>query len=135
MTDLYIDTEEMSSVFTKFHLRGIPTNPVIHHFADIDRGEPHDHPWPFRSIILSGGYVERSFNRDGSSELIRRYPGDSFRITATHIHRIEELPEGECWTLILPEPLERTSCFWQFREDGPYWREWHSNEWTKYVSP
>jgi hypothetical protein len=127
-----IDIERMSDAMTKFHLRGPwPLDPVIHHFADIDRGDPHDHPWGFRSIVLDGGYVERVFQPNGTSELVERKPGDSFDIAATHIHRMEALPSGDCWTLILPGPHERTSRFWQFREDGAYSRAWHEAEWTR----
>ena len=33
--------------------------------ADDPRPEdPHDHPWPFRSVIKTGGYSERRFCRD-----------------------------------------------------------------------
>lgn len=31
--------------------------------ADDPRPEPHDHPWPFVSTILTGGYSERRFRR------------------------------------------------------------------------
>ena len=123
-----VHQETMSDVLTKWHLAELPFPAVLHRFADIDRGHPHDHPFGFRSIILHGGYVERVFQMDGSSELVERRVGDSFEIAATHIHRIEELPAGECFTLMLPGPHERTSCFWDFREDGAWFREWHEPE-------
>jgi hypothetical protein len=123
--------ERMSDVFQKFHIDGLPVGAVLHHFADVDRGPAHDHPFPFRSIILYGGYVERVFQMDGSSELITRKVGDSFEIAASHIHRIEELPAGDCWTLMLPGPHEQTSGFYEFREDGAYRRFWYENEWAK----
>jgi len=129
MIGLY--NEHMSDVFDKYHLDGAPFAAVLHRFSDIDHGDPHDHPWGFRSIILHGGYVERVFNRlNGTSRLIPREVGDSFEIPAKHIHRIEELPNGECWTLVLPRETERVSRFWQFRDSGIYSRAWHEKEWT-----
>lgn len=130
-----IDIERMSDVFAKYHLRGPwPFGAVIHQFSDIDRGDPHDHPWGFRSVILHGGYVERVFQPDGASELVHRNLGDSFEIAATHIHRMEALPNGECWTLVMPGPHERTSRFWQFREDGSYSRAWNEHDWTMEIA-
>lgn len=128
-----VDEERMAEFFCKYHLRGLPVGAVLHHFgsADAPDAPPHDHPWPFRSFIVSGGYVERVFQLDGSSELVHRKPGDSFQIEASHIHRIEELPEGECWTLIIPGQHERTSGFYEFREDGTYQRRWNESEWTR----
>lgn len=121
--------ERMSGAFEKWHVEGLPRAAVLHRFGDIDRGDSHDHPWPFRSIVISGGYVEQVYQLDGSTETIHRRPGDSFEIPATHIHRIVELPEGECWTLVLPGSHERTSRFWQFRDDGAWSRAWHEHEW------
>lgn len=121
--------ERMSDVFDKFHLDGIPGTPVIHRFSDIDRGDPHDHPWGFTSFVLAGGYVEEGFDRrDGSITCQRRYPGNAFFIDANHIHRIIDLPEGECWTIITPGPWVQEPGFWQFREDGAYRRPWNG-EW------
>lgn len=124
--------EPMSPVFDKWHVEGLPCAAVFHRFSAPDHGDPHDHPWSFRSIILHGGYVEQVFQLDGTSELIRHDPGDSFFVPATHIHRVVDLPAGECWTIILPQGLsERVSGFYQFRDDGAYHRPWHRAEFEK----
>lgn len=109
-------TERMSDEFTKFHINGLPFPAVIHHFTGSDKGLPHDHPWGFLSFVLSGGYIERIYQRTGSFHDVHRRPGDTFRIAATHIHEIIELPQGECWTLVLPQPWERHGGFWDFSQ-------------------
>lgn len=126
-----INKERMAEFFCKYHIEGLPISAVIHHFADVDCGDPHSHPWPFTSFILYGGYVERVFQLDGSNELVHRKAGDSFQISADHIHRIEQLPEGECYSLVLPGPHEQTSGFYQFRDDGTWFRFWHEHDWRK----
>lgn len=127
--------EPMSGSFTKFHLDGPwPFQPVMHRFADVDHGDPHDHPWGFRSMILWGGYAEEIYDpHSGVAETVLRSVGDSFDVPAQRIHRIVWLPKGECWTLILPGPWERVSRFWQFRPDGPWSRAWNEIDWTKKV--
>jgi hypothetical protein len=121
---MHLNHEPMSPVFDKWHLDGAPFPAVLHRFSEPDMGPPHDHPWSFRSIVLHGGYVEQVFQLDGTSELVRHEVGDSFHIPAGHIHRIVELPAGECWTLILPGQHERKSGFYDFRPDGTYHRYW-----------
>jgi hypothetical protein len=121
----------MSETFTKYHVHGLPRPAVFHRFAEADHGDPHDHPWSFRSFVLVGGYVEEVFHLDGTREIIHRMQGDSFFIHAEHIHRIIELPAGECWTLVLPQQTERVSGFYQFRDDGTYHRLWHQPEFAR----
>lgn len=132
---LTIEEERMSDEFKKFHLRGLPFDAVIHHFTDTDKDNAHDHPFGFRSIILQGSYKEEVYtvNVDGtySSEVIHRKKGDSFFIPAKHIHRIIELPEGECFTLILPEKWEKHTYFWKF-EDKVQRRRWDELEYKDY---
>jgi len=127
-----IRTEHMNDWFTKYHIEGPwPFNPVFHRFTRADgNGDPHDHPWPFRSVILSGGYREEVFDLSGKSWFVDRYVGDSFVNEADHIHRIVELFEDECWTMILPQEGGRKPGFYQFREDGAYHRFW-DGDWSK----
>jgi len=107
-------TEVMSAEFTKHHIEGLPFPCAFHHFTGTDKGGPHDHPWSFRSYIMQGGYIERVYQPDGKFEDIKREPGTSFNLPAEHIHEIIELPQGECWTLVIPGPLEREWKFWEF---------------------
>lgn len=129
------EVEEMAPFFAKFHIRNVPFDAVLHKFTDIDRGDPHDHPWAFKSTILYGGYVEEVYHpKLGLVETRHRHPGDNFYVSMDHIHRIVDLPKGECWTLIQPQyhGTVKKSGFWQFREDGAYRRDWDQQEFTKW---
>lgn len=128
-----IDVEHMNDLFTKYHLnqhgtQPWPFRPVLHHFKGPDWGDPHDHPWNFTTHILMGSYLEEVYTRlpggDWSMELVERKAGTAHRIEATHIHRIVALPEGGCWTLVLPEAGQRVPHFWRFNETGVYCRPW-----------
>ena len=115
----------MSSVMTKFHLDGLPFGAVLHRFTGPDLGDPHDHPWPFRSFILSGGYVEAVYSLKYGYEGTRTHPvGASFFVPASHIHRIIHLIDDECWTLILPGEPERTPGFYRWVNGEPQHRFW-----------
>lgn len=125
--------EDMNEVFTKFHLNN---GQVLHRFTQSDAEEPpHDHPFNFTSHILSGGYVEEVFtvHPDGthSIERVERKPGTSHRVLATTIHRLVDLPTGECLTLIEPGPLERVSGFYSFLPEGNFRRNW-DGDWQSF---
>lgn len=124
--------ERMGDHFEKFHLGGLPFPAVLHCFSAPDHGPPHNHPFRFRSHILSGGYVEEVFDRTGYSVTKERKVGDSFIIEAEHIHRIIALPRVECWTLMLPlGPKVQEPGFYDFRPDGAYHRFWHEAEFRR----
>ena len=102
-----------------FHLEGymdrywlIPYNKFspavrIHHIlrSDNDRAF-HDHPWPYLTIILRGGYFEVKPMFDKSGLYIgdsRKWcgPGSVLFRRAKSWHRLE-IPEGEtAWTLFI----------------------------------
>jgi hypothetical protein len=132
---MQIIEEKMSDFFTKYHLQGLPFDAVLHHFADIDRGAPHDHPFSFITHILKGGYIERVYDikEDGTweSELVHRYPNTAHLVSANHIHRIEELPMGDCWTIIMPFPKVKDSGFYRFDERSVSFRYWYEQEFKK----
>ena len=122
--------ERMNGAFEKQHVVGLPVPLALHRFTEPDRGDPHDHPWGFTSFIVSGGYVEEVFTLlpggAWTSALVRRVPGTAHHVPATHIHRIVELPAGECWTCIIAGSVERESRFWRFAEGQIMSRPWHS---------
>lgn len=122
--------EQMAHFFTKFHLEGLPRAAVLHRFTEADGGFPHSHPFAFTSFIIVGGYQEEVFDaKTGFVSRVSRNPGVSFRNEYNHIHRITKLLDGECWTLILPEEWKQTPGFWDFREDGSWYRDWNG-EWA-----
>lgn len=125
---LTLREERMSEAMLKTHIEGLRVPAVFHTFTDIDRGDPHDHPFSFRSVIISGGYIEEVFHPSGWSELVRHEPGDSFVIEPDHIHRIVELLDGLCETLIFPlGPKEREPGFYRITDAGLEHRFWYAN--------
>ena len=126
-----VGAERMSPAFVKYHL---DDGRVLHRFTRPEPfANPHDHPWPFQTEVLSGGYIEEVFTIriDGSwfSELVTRVPGKIYEISANHIHRIVGLPAGECWTLVRAGRQERTTQFWRFSEIVQR-RVWNSSKWS-----
>lgn len=89
-----------------------PFNVFLHKFLKSDPDDVHDHPWPYATLILRGGYYEwiPQFNSEGEKiGEIRNWRGPGhFRVcSATSYHRIE-LAEGvTCWTLFMPGPKQR----------------------------
>lgn len=129
---MQIREEAMGPHMMKFHVEGLPFGAVFHRFTAPDSGDPHDHPWSFRSVILSGNYVEEVFSLDGECvNTIVRKTGDGHHVPADRIHRIIALPEGECWTLIIPEPgPPRTSGFYRWEGGRMLHRFWHETEFS-----
>ena len=98
-------------VFLKDRQR-FPFNIFLHKFLKSDPDDVHDHPWPYATLILKGGYYEwtPNFNSQGAKISETRHwrgPGH-FRICrATSYHRIELVEGVECWTLFMPGPQRR----------------------------
>ena len=117
----------------------------IHQFvsSDVSR-DLHNHPWPYVSVILRGGYWEETLCDDASrrlpgSDLVmhgkqlhqRKWygPGSVLVRGADHFHRVLlDLDEGgleqPCWTLFLTGPkrddaTDDSSC-WGFMVDGAF---------------
>jgi len=84
-----------------------PFNIFLHQFLRGDPDDLHDHPWPYATFILKGGYWEwnptfNSFGKIIGEHKIWRAPGH-FRICkANSYHRIELEPGVDCWTLFMP---------------------------------
>jgi hypothetical protein len=89
-----------------------PFNVFIHKFLKSDPDDVHDHPWPYATLILKGGYYEWTPVFDGEGKKIAetclwRGPGH-FRIcSATSYHRIELDPNITAWTMFMPGPQKR----------------------------
>lgn len=93
----------------------------------------HDHPWPYFTYILAGGYFEHLL--DGSR--VWRGPGYWTFRSAKSLHRLEleetsvsdgpMVVRGErtCWTLFIMGPRLRT---WQFLVNGV---RYNYDEWLK----
>jgi hypothetical protein len=89
-----------------------PFNIFLHKFLKGDPDDVHDHPWPYATLILKGGYYEwvPQFNNNG--EMIGQFrhwrgPGH-FRICKpSSYHRIELKDGVTAWTLFMPGPHRR----------------------------
>lgn len=94
-----------------------PFNIFVHKFLKSDPDDVHDHPWPYFTLILKGGYYEwvGQFNNAGEKIGEIRYwrgPGHFRFCRATSYHRIELDPEITAWTLFMPGPHIRDWGFW-----------------------
>ena len=89
-----------------------PFNVFLHKFLKGDPDDVHDHPWPYATLILSGGYYEwvPVFNTTGEKINEIKYwraPGHFRVCNPNSYHRIE-LKEGvTAWTLFMPGPQKR----------------------------
>jgi len=102
-----------------------PFNIFLHKFLRSDPDDLHDHPWPYATVILKGGYWEWTpvFDAEGRklTEVAKwRAPGHVRFNSATSLHRIELDPGVECWTLFMPGAKTRE---WGFVQSG-VWQQW-----------
>jgi hypothetical protein len=97
-------------------------NVYLHKFLKGDPDDVHDHPWPYATFILAGGYYEwvPVFNTIGEKINEIRYwrgPGH-FRICKPNSYHRVELKEGvTAWTLFMPGPHKRQ---WGFLVDNKW---------------
>ena len=108
-------------VFLKDRKR-FPFNIFLHKFLKGDPDDVHDHPWPYATLILAGGYYEwiPQFNPDGTKSCeIRKWHGPGhFRICRPESYHRVELKSGvTAWTLFMPGPHKRQ---WGFLVDNKW---------------
>ena len=102
-----------------------PFNVFLHKFLKSDPDDLHDHPWPYATLILRGGYWEWLPEFDLAGNKISEYkvwrgPGH-FRISkAKSFHRVELEPGIQAWSLFMPGPQGRE---WGFLYSGQ-WIQW-----------
>ena len=92
--------------------RKFPFNVFVHKFLKSDPDDVHDHPWPYATLILKGGYYEwvPGFDKDGVKTCeVRHWRGPGhFRICSPNSYHRIELKEGvTAWTLFMPGPHQR----------------------------
>jgi hypothetical protein len=100
------------------------------HGPDEDH-DPHDHPWPFGSLILSGSYTEevwapawgdRRVLHGQVGELSRRKRWSWHWMPTDRAHKITET-EGLLWTLVITGRRTHEWGFWTSDGFMP-WREY-----------
>jgi hypothetical protein len=112
-----LDRESKSPYLTRYYLflkdrKKFPFNVFLHNFHRSDPDDLHDHPWPYATLILKGGYWEwiPKFSSGGTiigEQKVWRGPGHFRTCSANSYHRIELQPGVDCWTLFMPGPQKR----------------------------
>ena len=102
-----------------------PFNVFVHKFLKSDPDDVHDHPWPFFTVILRGGYWEWTPQFDAQGRKINEVakwcgPGSFRCASADQYHRIELDPDITAWTLFMPGPKKRD---WGFLVKNK-WVQW-----------
>ena len=91
----------------------------LHWVSRPDAGRcPHDHPWPFWSLVLWGWYVEEVFALESDAVLVRRRLWSLAHRTAYHVHRIAAVSRGGVVTLLVVGSRLRR---WGFIGKGGRW--------------
>lgn len=99
-----------------------PFNIFLHRFLKSDPDDLHDHPWPYATIIVKGGYWEWTPVLDRQGKKIAEFqrwrgPGHFRFCNANSFHRIELDPNVDCWTVFMPGPQQRD---WGFMQKGQW---------------
>jgi len=88
-------------------------NIYIHQYARPDRDDPHCHPWPNASLIVSGWYDENVYET-GSNKFIgveRRHEGDIILRDSSSVHAIVDTSPG-CLTVFASLQKDRDWGFY-----------------------
>jgi len=111
-----INTRWIKWIFPKLSYRI-----VLHHTVKSDVDGLHDHPWPWKSRLVSGGYWE-----DTPDGKFWREPSQGWRTrTGEDFHRLiidEEMANGEeTWSLFVMGPRYKE---WGFLAGDGSWIPW-----------
>ena len=110
-----LDRESQEPYLTRYYLflkdrKWFPFNIFLHNFHKSDPDDLHDHPWPFVTIILKGGYWEHT-----PKGKFWRGAGTINWAGSKSLHRVELEPGLDTWTLFIPGPTVRE---WGFVDKG-----------------
>ena len=110
-----LDRESQEPYLTRYYLflkdrKWFPFNIFLHNFHKSDPDDLHDHPWPFITIILKGGYWEHT-----PKGKFWRGAGTINWAGSKSLHRVELEPGLDTWTLFIPGPTVRE---WGFVDKG-----------------
>lgn len=119
----YIITREDGKIYlVRWNIFQCPWFTIkLHKILKSDDACLHDHPWPFMSIILKGGYVEH-VEKDGVKSSRIYHPFNILFRRAEHRHRLEI--HQTCWTFVITLNRVRQWGFWT--KSG--WVEWFKYE-------
>lgn len=114
-----------------------PSGVRVHHILRSDNDRClHDHPWPYMTIILRGGYYELTdavYSRwDGVEHamLAKWYgPGSILFRRSTHKHRLILPANKTAWTLFFMGPYQQGWGFYTPEGKVP-WREYLNGDYV-----
>lgn len=104
-------------------------NAFLHNIRGSDEPVYHDHPWPYTTIILAGGYWEHTpiFDWEGFiiADTKKWYgPGSIRRAQATQFHWLEMGAEST-WTLFMRgKPTQEWGFQPMWSKHKVHWKEW-----------
>jgi hypothetical protein len=106
----------------------------LHHIHRPDRDpDPHDHPWWFASLVLTGSYEETVWpdkrGPRGEYRLRSRHPWSLRHVARRSAHIITNV-RGPLWTLVLTGPSRGEWGFWTQRGYVP-WRQYAAGAWIR----
>lgn len=110
---IIMDRQHNEPLLTRYYLflkerKRFPFNIFLHKFHKGDPGDVHDHPWPYFTLILKGGYYEYTPNFEYGKMVGEtkhwRGPGHFRFCSSNSYHRIELVPGITAWTLFMPGP-------------------------------
>lgn len=115
-------------LFLKDRGEHFPFNIFLHHFLRSDPDHVHDHPWPYFTIILRGGYWEWQPITDDQGQVLTeiavwRGAGHFRWSPASSFHRVELDPNVDCWSLFIPGIKQQEWGFW-FQRRWVQWQEY-----------
>lgn len=117
-----------------------PFNFTLHKIVRSDDPIMHDHPWPFLTLVLKGGYFEHTPIYDNKGKIVGekrewRGPGSMIKRSAKEYHWLELDNERPATTLFFMGPQQRE---WGFLvEPKPNKHRWvrhdyYLKSWTDY---
>ena len=113
---IIMDRQCNEPLLTRYYLflkdrKHFPFNVFLHKFHKGDPGDVHDHPWPYATLILAGGYYEYTPNFEHGQMVSEtkhwRGPGHFRLCGANSYHRIELKEDVTPWTLFMPGPQKQ----------------------------
>lgn len=137
---IIMDRESKEPYLVRYYVflkdrKHFPFNIFLHQFLRSDPDDLHDHPWPWATFILKGGYWEWIPIRemvDGylcivGEKKVWRGAGSFRWNNANSYHRIELEPGVDCWTLFMPGPQKREWGFLLHEDWNPKTQIWVPN--------
>lgn len=103
-------------------LRCLSFRVVMHQMFESDDDGLHDHPWPWASLVLSGGYFEQTPNGK-----FWRPPGHLRFRPATAFHRLVLDPNSQKGGVFTLFAMGRKQREWGFRQPDGSWLPWQEH--------